>query len=98
MQANCRCAALTVVLPSSFVAGSARALAASPCAGHWVGAIELPTGKLAVDVDLTRQGDGWCAGDISIPQQGAKDVALMNVVARTALEGFDAWIDSARAE
>ena len=143
-------AALTVVVLACVAPTAARAQAVSPCAGHWAGAIELPTGKLAFDVDLTRQRDGTCAGDISIPQQGAKDIALLNVmaradsmrftiagipgtptfsgarssdgklvtgtfaqgglsfpfsmtaaaspadVARAALEGFDAWIDSAR--
>ncbi len=44
-------------------------------AGHWVGAIEAPGSKLAIDVDLRKNGDGW-EGDISIPAQGAKDLAL----------------------
>lgn len=125
------------------------AQATTPCAGHWSGSISVPTGPLAFDVDFASQADGRCFGDISIPQQGAKDVPLLNVLmradstrftisgvpgtptfagvrsadgrtitgvfrqgaaslpftmsvgaapadaARTALAGFDAWVDSA---
>ncbi len=127
----------------------AHAQAAEPCAGHWTGLIELPGSKLAFDVDFARKPDGGCSGDISIPAQGAKDIALGSVTvsatsaqftitgvpgtptftgtrsadaraisgtfaqggatfpfsmsaaakpsdaARVALEGFDAWVDSA---
>jgi CubicO group peptidase (beta-lactamase class C family) len=120
----------------------------SPCAGHWNGSIELPGTALAFDVDFSEAG-GVCKGDISIPAQNARNVALENVVmrsdsarftivgipgaptfagvrsadgrtvsgiftqgpgkfpfrmsagqpaselARTALAGFDAWVDSA---
>jgi CubicO group peptidase (beta-lactamase class C family) len=58
------------------------AQATTPCAGHWSGSIALPTGALAFDVDFTSQPDGRCTGDISIPQQGAKDVPLLNVLVR----------------
>ncbi len=46
--------------------------------GHWEGTIELPTGKLEVDLDFRPAGDGW-AGDISIPAQMARDLPLENV-------------------
>ncbi|MBA3890815.1 MAG: serine hydrolase [Gemmatimonadaceae bacterium] len=52
------------------------------CTGHWIGAIELPTMKLDFDIDLTRRPDGDCAGDISIPVQNARDVALADVTVR----------------
>ncbi|HEY0141162.1 MAG TPA: serine hydrolase [Thermoanaerobaculia bacterium] len=39
--------------------------------GHWSGAIQLPTGKLDVQVDLASG-----KGDISIPAQGARDLPL----------------------
>ncbi|NUQ10915.1 MAG: serine hydrolase [Gemmatimonadaceae bacterium] len=118
------------------------------CSGRWVGTIELPGARLAFDVDFTREPGGTCGGDISIPQQGARDLALKNVrvrgdslqfeisgipgtpafagamasdgsvagrftqgagvfsftmsrgprpadLAREALKGFDAWVDSA---
>ncbi len=58
------------------------AQATTPCAGHWSGSISLPTGALAFDVDFASQADGRCTGDISIPQQGAKDVPLLNVLVR----------------
>jgi len=51
------------------------------CTARWEGAITLPTGPLAFDVDLRRAADGACSGDISIPLQGARDVALLNVLA-----------------
>ncbi|MCU0626195.1 MAG: beta-lactamase family protein, partial [Gemmatimonadaceae bacterium] len=49
------------------------------CTGRWAGAIATPGAKLAFDVDFTRRADGACNGDISIPAQGARDVALTDV-------------------
>jgi len=86
--ANCRAAriicraGLPRVVAALFAVTHVAALRAqSPdaCAGHWEGAIELPGAKLAFDVDLARLPDRSCAGDISIPLQGAKDIALINV-------------------
>ncbi|HMB26667.1 MAG TPA: serine hydrolase domain-containing protein, partial [Blastocatellia bacterium] len=54
----------------------------SPMAGHWEGAIKLPTGALNFSVDFTVASDGKLAAAITIPQQGAKDLPLANV-------GFD---------
>ncbi|HKQ91780.1 MAG TPA: serine hydrolase, partial [Blastocatellia bacterium] len=51
-------------------------------AGHWEGAIKLPTGALNFSVDFTVAADGKLAATITIPQQGAKDLPLTNV-------GFD---------
>jgi CubicO group peptidase (beta-lactamase class C family) len=50
-----------------------------PCNGRWRGSIELPGTPLAVDIDLVRGAGSGCTGDISIPQQGARDVALQDV-------------------
>jgi CubicO group peptidase (beta-lactamase class C family) len=67
-----------------FVAGigvlaSALAAAAGPdISGHWTGAIAVPGSELKIDVDLKASGDAW-AGDISIPAQGAKDLALAEI-------------------
>jgi len=47
-------------------------------AGHWEGAIELPGKSLKLDIDLVKGGDAW-SGDISIPEQGAKDLPLKDV-------------------
>jgi CubicO group peptidase (beta-lactamase class C family) len=47
-------------------------------AGHWEGAIELPGKSLKIDIDLVKGGDAW-SGDISIPEQGAKDLPLKDV-------------------
>src|SRR5262245_46264146 len=51
----------------------------SPIAGHWEGAIKLPTGALNFSVDFTVASDGKLAAAITIPQQGAKDLPLANV-------------------
>ncbi|HEU0176806.1 MAG TPA: serine hydrolase [Blastocatellia bacterium] len=48
-------------------------------AGHWEGAIKLPTGALNFSVDFTVAADGKLAATITIPQQGAKDLPLANV-------------------
>ena len=53
------------------------------CSGHWDGTIDLPTAKLAFDIDFIRKPDESCAGDISIPAQNARDVTLLNVVVRS---------------
>jgi CubicO group peptidase (beta-lactamase class C family) len=52
---------------------------ADACSGRWQGKIELPGTPLAVDVDLVRGASGACSGDISIPAQGARDIALTDV-------------------
>lgn len=74
---------LTCALFATAVATSPLAAQSiTPCAGHWSGSIALPTGALAFDVDFASHADGRCTGDISIPQQGAKDVPLDNVLMR----------------
>ena len=72
-------ASAALVLPAH-----ARAQAADPCSGHWVGAIELPGAKLAFDVDFAKKPDGSCAADISIPAQNAKDIVLTGVTVTAA--------------
>lgn len=59
-------------------AAFAQAPAPLPAAGHWEGAIQLPGAELKVMVDLEATKEGW-KGRISIPQQGAKDLALKDV-------------------
>ncbi len=53
--------------------------AESPFDGHWVGAIELPTGELEIDVDFESDEKGALSGDISIPVQALEDVALEGI-------------------
>lgn len=50
-------------------------------AGHWEGEIELPgsAGKLQIMVDLAQADGGW-KGTIDIPAQGAKGLALEDIV------------------
>ncbi len=63
----------------------------NPLAGHWEGAIKLPTGAINISVDFTVAADGKLTATISIPQQGAKDLPLANV----ALTGADVAFDIA---
>ncbi len=69
-------ACLLIVAPSLLAQGATRADA---CSGRWTGAIEIPGSKLDFDVDLARSAGGVCTGDITIPRQGAKDVALQDL-------------------
>jgi CubicO group peptidase (beta-lactamase class C family) len=48
-------------------------------AGHWEGAITLPSGTLAISVDFAAEADGKLSATITIPQQGARDLPLSNV-------------------
>ncbi|MBA4073215.1 MAG: serine hydrolase [Gemmatimonas sp.] len=67
---------------ASILLAAAPAAAQTPdrCAGHWTGAIELPTAKLAFELDFTRQADRSCAGRIAIPQQGMTNGTLKDVM------------------
>jgi CubicO group peptidase (beta-lactamase class C family) len=48
-------------------------------AGHWEGAIKLPSGDLKISVDFTADTAGKFSATITIPQQGAKDLPLSDV-------------------
>ncbi|MGH9839550.1 MAG: serine hydrolase [Blastocatellia bacterium] len=61
----------------------------TPIAGHWEGAIKLPNGELKFSVDFTAAADGKLSATISIPQQGAKDLPLINVSQTGADVAFD---------
>ncbi|MBI4544752.1 MAG: serine hydrolase [Gemmatimonadetes bacterium] len=67
-----------IVLALLLAAPALHAQEAHRAAGHWKGAIKLPGTELAIDIDLARSGENW-SGDISIPQQGARDLPLANV-------------------
>ncbi len=62
-------AALAVILLVTF------AFAQTQIVGHWEGAIEVPNLALGIQVDV----DGKLSATITIPAQGAKDLALSNV-------------------
>jgi CubicO group peptidase (beta-lactamase class C family) len=55
------------------------AAAAPDLAGHWQGTIALPGTKLEIDLDFAKQADGSWKGDISIPVQNVKDMALSDI-------------------
>ncbi|HTR20218.1 MAG TPA: serine hydrolase [Gemmatimonadales bacterium] len=49
--------------------------------GHWEGSIQIPGQGLAFDVDLADSAGGY-KGDISIPVQNAKDLALKPITVK----------------
>jgi hypothetical protein len=56
------------------------ALADDPsAAGHWEGAITLPSAQLEFMVDLDAAGGGTWSGEIDIPEQGIRNFGLTNV-------------------
>jgi hypothetical protein len=61
---------------------SSRILAQAPttAAGQWAGQISLPPGPLAISVVLNVDASGAWSGTIDIPAQGAKGLALSNIV------------------
>lgn len=48
-------------------------------AGHWVGHINVNGQILNIDIDFTQQKDQTWQGDITIPQQNAKDLPLNTI-------------------
>jgi len=55
------------------------AAAGVPPSGRWEGSINVPGTELAVIVDLVAAADGTFSGEIDIPLQGAKDLALSGI-------------------
>ncbi|MBL8169435.1 MAG: serine hydrolase [Acidobacteria bacterium] len=71
---------LSFVLSLALVAGAVAApLLQNAVAGHWEGAITLPSGELKISVDFAAAADGKLSATITIPQQGAKDLPLSEV-------------------
>ena len=68
---------LLALQPLAATAQSA-ATTQSPLAGHWEGTIEVPGSPLEVNLDFAVTGD-TVTGNISIPAQGAKDIALIEI-------------------
>ncbi len=69
---------ITAVLICLALAAAAAPAQGPSLAGRWNGEIQLPTAPLGVEVDLQQTESGW-TGDISIPAQGARDLALADV-------------------
>lgn len=66
--------ALTALLPAAAAEDPGQALG-----GHYQGTITLPAAPLVIDVDLTLAADGTGSGDITIPTQGVRDLALGDI-------------------
>lgn len=76
-----------LLLASSALGLTARAaIAPHEAAGTWDGEVAIPGQALHVVVHL--EGDGTLRGRIDIPQQGAKGLALDNVIAEGERIGF----------
>jgi CubicO group peptidase (beta-lactamase class C family) len=69
-----------LVLFALLAAPAARTAAAEPPSldGHWTGSLKLGSVALDYDVDFARRGSGW-SGDITIPAQGIRDLALEGI-------------------
>ncbi len=77
-----------IVLFGCLATTGAPALAQSPsAAGHWEGAISVPGTELAISVTLTVTGSVW-SGTIDIPAQGARGLALGDVVIQGSAVSF----------
>ena len=59
--------------------GPAAFAADQDLAGHWTGTVQVPGQQLEFDVDLRSGTDGW-SGDITIPAQSIRDLALEGIV------------------
>ncbi len=72
------------------VAAAAPLLQAAPAdlAGHWEGAIVLPTAKLEIALDFAKNPDGSWKGDITIPLQNIKHMALATIATDGAKASF----------
>jgi len=68
--------AVAVVVALSFTLVAAEE---SSAAGHWEGAITLPSAQLEFMVDLATAGGGTWSGEIDIPKQGIRNFGLTNV-------------------
>jgi CubicO group peptidase (beta-lactamase class C family) len=82
---NSIAAAIMIFLSLSIPAPAAPA----DLTGHWDGAIALPTMKLEINLDFSKQPDGTWKGDISIPVQNIKDMALANIKSDGAKAAFE---------
>src|SRR2546425_10141937 len=71
-------AALVLALVVCSSSASDAQSAADP-SGHWVGTVDIPTGQIALEVDLLRSTGGQLSGTISIPAQRLVGLPLSKV-------------------
>ncbi len=74
-------------LVSVMAASVAMAANAPDPTGHWKGEIKLPHQTLDINIDFSQQDNAW-VGDISIPQQGAVDLPLTDIVVGDEIISF----------
>jgi hypothetical protein len=81
----------TVVFLGSLLVPTAAAWAQSeqPAFGHWKTTLSLPTGELALELDLGKGADGAVVGTMSQPAQQIKGLPLSKVVVNGKTVSFD---------
>jgi len=89
MNRSARNSVLIAIVLLVFAAVPALPAVSAELAGHWDGAIALPTMKLEINLDFAKQPDGTWKGDISIPVQNLKDMALANIKSDGAKASFE---------
>jgi len=73
---------ILTLIPVSLAAGEVS------LAGHWAGAIEVPSMKIECTLDFSQKADGAWTGSISIPAQNAKDLPLGSISENGKEVGF----------
>ena len=76
MKAFRRCAGALLLMVAATVFGE------SDFDGQWIGAIDVPTGALEINVHFSSDDDGVVSGEISIPVQSLIDIGLVDVVSQ----------------
>lgn len=84
------CIALSLLLVSPLDLG---AQAQPGPAARWEGSIRIPSGDLKVVLDLDQDAKGVWVGDIDIPAQGMKDLALRSVTVSGGSVAFELTAD-----
>jgi hypothetical protein len=86
--------ALPTLLVVSLLAAppAARAQSVDP-SGHWEGAITIPGGEIAFQVDLTMNAQGKLVAAYSRPEEKLKGMPMVNVTLDGRAIGFDLPVD-----
>jgi hypothetical protein len=85
---------LPTLLVVSLLAAPTAALAQSADpSGHWEGAVNIPGGEIAFQIDLARNAQGKLIATYSRPEENLKGLPLTNVTLDGRAIGFDLPVD-----
>jgi len=70
------------VVTSLWMVGALLAQSGTGPGGHWEGAIQLPNGELAIEIDLAQDASKNWIGTISIPAQNTKGMGLTGIAVK----------------